>query len=261
MNKYFMNKVAIISGASSGVGRETAHLLAKRGAHVVLAARSTAKLEQLAREITMKGGETLVVPTDITQKEQVDNLINTTLDHWGQVDILVANAGQYIRCPTYELTPQIMEQSMAVNFYGSLYQVLAVLPHMRTRHSGHIVLMLTMDVKTPLPLDAPYVAAKSAMSGFADVLRQELHGSGIYLSALYPGRIDTPMIANLNFPFISAKIPPEAVARAILKCIEHHKVRLMLPAQVHLLNTLNFFSPSIADLAVRHFHLEGWEEN
>ncbi|MEJ5201049.1 MAG: SDR family oxidoreductase, partial [Anaerolineales bacterium] len=176
-------------------------------------------------------------------------------------DILIANAGQYIRCPINKLTMEIMEQSMAINFYGSLYQVLAVLPHMQSRHSGHIVLMLSMDAKTPLPPDAPYVAAKSAMSGFADVLRQELRGSGIHLTAIYPGRIDTPMIANLKFSPISAKIPPQTVARAILRCIEHRRARLLLPPQVHLLNILNFFSPTTADLAVRLFRLEGWEEN
>ena len=261
MKDHFNNQVAIISGASSGVGRETACLLAERGARVVLAARSVEALEQLAREITHKGGQALVVPTDITKIEQVEHLIQTTLAQWGQIDILIANAGQYIRCPISELTPQIIEQSMAINFYGSLYQVLAVLPHMRLRRSGHIVLVLTMDVKTPLPRDAPYVAAKSAMSGFADVLRQELHGSGVHLTAVYPGRIDTPMIANLKFLPISAKIPPATVARAILKCIEHRKVRLLLPAQVHLLNMINFFSPTLADWAVRLFRLEGWEES
>lgn len=261
MKNHFVNKVVIISGASSGIGRETARLLAEKKARVVLAARSTTALEQLAHEITEKGGQALAVPTDITQKEQVDRLIKTTLDHWGQIDILIANAGQYIRCPINELTPEVMEQSMAVNFYGGLYQVLAVLPHMRSRRSGHIVLMLTMDAKTPLPFDAPYVAAKSAMSGFADVLRQELRGSGVHLSAIYPGRIDTPMIANLKFLPISAKIPPITVAQAVLKCIERRRVRVLLPAQVHLLNILNFFSPLLADFAIRTFRLEGWEEN
>jgi len=120
MKNHFINKVVIISGASSGVGRETARLLAEKEARVVLAARSTAALEQLAREITEKGGRALVVPTDIAQKEQVDRLIQTTLDHWGQTDILIANAGHYIRCPIRKLTPEVMEQSMAVNFYGSL---------------------------------------------------------------------------------------------------------------------------------------------
>lgn len=261
MKGYFTNKVAVISGASSGVGRETARLLADQGARVVLAARSVQALEQLAREISQNGGQALAVPTDVTQRDQVEHLIQTAIDHWGQVDILVANAGQYIRCPISKLTPEIMEQSMAVNFYGSLYQVLAVLPHMQSRRSGHIVLMLSMDAKTPLPPDAPYVAAKSAMSGFADVLRQELRGSGVHLTAIYPGRIDTPMIANLKFSPISAKIPPQMVARAVLKCIEQRRIRLLLPAQVHILNIINFFSPTMADLAVRLFRLEGWEEN
>jgi hypothetical protein len=87
---------------------------------------------------------------------------------------------------------------------------------MLERRSGHIVFVTSMAAKKGLPPDAPYVAAKFAMSGFGEVLRQELHGTGISVSTIFPGRVDTPMIANLRVPWISAKIPPERVAQAIV---------------------------------------------
>jgi short-subunit dehydrogenase len=257
---YFNGKVVIITGASSGIGWETARLLASRGARIVLAARSTQALAQLEQIIHSSGGEALVVQTDVTQVDQVNLLIAQTLSRWGQVDILIANAGQYIRAPIASLTRPIVEQSMSINFYGGLNAVLAVLPHMQARRNGHIVLVSSMDAKSPIPGDAPYVAAKFALSGFGDVLRQELNGSGIHVTTLYPGRVDTPMLANLRVPAISAKISPQAVARAILSGIERHQIEIILPYQAHLLNLLHFLAPSLSDWASRVFHLQGWAE-
>jgi short-subunit dehydrogenase len=196
----------------------------------------------------------------VTQVDQVERLIAQTLARWGQVDILISNAGQYIRMPIASLNLQIVEQSMSINFYGGLNTILAVLPHMKARHTGHIVLVSSMDAKSPIPGDAPYVAAKFALSGFGDVLRQELNGTGIHVTTLYPGRVDTPMLANLRVPSISAKISPQAVARAILSGIERHQIEIILPFQAHLLNLLNFFAPSLSDWASRVFHLQGWDE-
>jgi NADP-dependent 3-hydroxy acid dehydrogenase YdfG len=258
VNNKIKGKVAIVTGASSGVGWETARLLAERGARVVLAARSVQPLERLEKLIRDLGGEALAVTTDVTQPDQVSHLVQAALSQWGQIDILVANAGQYVRSPIASLSPGVMEGSLAVNFYGGLYPILDVLPSMLARKSGHIVLNLTMDVKTPLPGDAPYVAAKSALSGLGDVLRQELHGSGIQVTEVYAGRIDTPMVAHMRFPSISAKMPPQQVARAILKSIERRPAEIILPAQANLLNIIHFISPSLAGWAARVFNLQGW---
>ncbi len=257
-NNKIVGKVAIITGASSGVGWETARLLAARGARVALAARSVEKLMGLEKLICESSGEALAVPTDVSQADQVKRLVQTVVTHWGPVDILLANAGQYVRAPVAGLAPGVMEGSLAVNFYGGLYPILEVLPSMQARKSGHIVLNLTMDVKTPLAGDAPYVAAKSALSGLGDVLRQELYGTGIQVTAVYAGRIDTPMVAAMRFPSISAKMPPQQVARAIVKGIERRPAEIILPAQANLLNLIHFLSPSLAGWTARAFHLQGW---
>jgi len=182
-----------------------------------------------------------------------------TLARWGRVDILVTNAGEYVRRPVVELDVVDMRYSMAVNFYGALYAILAVLPHMLQQHSGHIVLMSTMDSKKGLPLDAPYVAAKFALTGFGEVLRQELHGAGVHVTTVLPGRVDTPMIADLRVPWISAKISAESVARATVRAIRKRSPEVIVPPAAIALYYLNTLSPSLGDWAARRLHLEGWK--
>jgi short-subunit dehydrogenase len=258
-SNFFRGKVAIVTGASSGIGYATAFALSKQGACVALAARSKTSLDQITREIQNLGGSAQALPTDVTRPEQVARLVEGTLAYWGRVDILISNAGQYIRSPISDLKISTIERSMAVNFYGNVYAVTALLPHMLARNSGHIVLVSSMDAKKGLPHDAPYVSAKFALTGFGEVLRQELHGSGIHVTTFFPGRVDTPMIANLKVPAIQPKIPAETAARAILRAIERRQVEVYLPAYARLLVYLNVVNPRAADWAARIFHLQGWE--
>lgn len=253
------NRVALVTGASSGIGRATALALAREGAHVALAARNATALEEVAKAIQAVDRDALPVPTDVTSQEQVDRLVAETLARWGRIDVLVANAGVYVRRPVRELTVADMDRSMAVNFYGALYPVLATLPHMLARGAGHLVFVNTMDAKKGIPPDAPYVAAKSALAGFAGVLRQELHGTGVQVTSVFPGRVDTPMIATLKVPWISAKIPSEAVARAIVGAIRTWQPEVIIPFRAHALIYIDTLSPRLADWLVRLFHFEGWE--
>ncbi len=254
----FQGQAAIVTGASSGIGRATAVALAHRGAQVALAARRADLLDEVAAEVQASGGQALVIPTDMRDPEQVDRMVEAALERFGRVDILVANAGVYARSALEDLTVEKIQDSMAVNFYGGVYAILAVLPHMRSRGSGHIVVVTSMDGKKGFPLDAPYASAKFALTGFSEVLRQELHGSGIYVSTILPGRVDTEFIDDLRVPWVSAKIPAEAVAEAIVGAILKHKAEVILPFQARLLLYLNTFSPRLADWVVRQLHLEGW---
>ena len=234
--------------------------MAREGADVALAARNVAALEQVAREVECLGRQALVLPLDVTERVQVERMVQATLTRWGHVDILIANAGQYVRSRVVEMTVEQVERAMAVNFYGALYGVLAVLPHMLAQRSGHIVFVNTMDAKTPIPLDAPYISSKSALAGFGQVLRQELYGTGVYVTNVFPGRVDTPMIAHLRVPWISAKIPADAVARAIVRSIYRRELEVIIPPIAKALVYLNTFFPRLADWAARVLHLEGWED-
>ncbi len=259
-NNFFQNKVAIVTGASSGIGRTTALALAKEGARVVLTARRGEALLEVAEEIKHQGGEALAVPTDVSAKEQVEQMVRQVLAHWDRVDILVANAGVYLRGRIANLDPAEIQRSFDTNFFGSVYCIKAVLPHMLAQKSGSIVAVTSMDGKIGLPLDAPYVSAKFALTGFFEVLRQELHGTGISVTNVLPGRVDTPFITDLEFSWISAKISPETVARAVLDGIRKRKAIVITPPQAKLLYYVNVFAPSLSDSLARYFRLEGWKK-
>jgi NAD(P)-dependent dehydrogenase (short-subunit alcohol dehydrogenase family) len=254
----FEKKVAIVTGASLGIGRATALALAKQGACVALASRNGEALSTLAEELKHPGSQVLVIPTDVTQREEVEALVREVVAHWGRVDILVSNAGEYIRAPIIDLDPATIQRSLDVNFFGGVYCVKAVLPHMFAQKSGHIVFVTSMDGKIGLPPDAPYVSAKFALTGFCEVLRQEVRDRGISVTNVLPGRVDTPMIENLKFSWISPKLAPESVARAILMGIRKRKPIVILPPGAKLLYYINVFAPTLSDRLARLFHLEGW---
>ena len=254
----FQDKVVILTGASQGIGRAAARALSAQGAKLALASRNAAALSVLSEELRGQGGQVIVIPTDVTQQEQVEALVEAVLAQWGRVDILVSNAGEYIRAPILELDSATLRRSLDINFFGGVYCVKAVLPHMLKQKSGHIVFVTSMDGKIGLPPDAPYVSAKFALTGFCEVLRQELHHTGISVTNVLPGRVDTGMIDHLRFSWISPKLSAESVAKAILNGIRKRKPIVILPGGAKLLYYINVFAPSLSDSLSRFFHLEGW---
>ncbi len=256
--KPLLDQVAVITGASSGIGRATALALAHSGAHLALAARSVEKLEDTAEAVRRLGRQALTVPTDVRRREDVAHLVRQTLDTWGRIDILVANAGAYIRTPVPEMRVEHFAESFQVNFYGALYLVVEALPHLLERRRGHIVLVSSMDAQKGMPLDAPYVAAKYALRGLGEVMRQELRPYGIAVTTVFPGRVDTPLIDYLDVPRISAKIPPAQVADAIVRAVRRRQPEVIVPGYARALVYLNTISPRLGDWLVRVFHFEGW---
>jgi uncharacterized protein len=254
----FQDKVAIVTGASSGIGRATAIALAEQGACIALASRNGETLSALAEELKHQGKKVIVIRTDVTQREQVEAMVREVLAQWGRVDILISNAGEYIQSPTTELDLAALQRSLDVNFYGGIYCIKAVLPHMLRQKGGHIVTVTSMDGKIGIPPDAPYVSAKFALTGFCEVLRQEVRDSGISVTNVLPGRVDTPMIEHLRFSWITAKVSSEKVALAILNGIRNHKPIVIIPPAAKLLYYINVLAPSLSDRLTRLFHLEGW---
>ena len=254
--------VGIVTGASSGIGRHTALLLARKGVRVVLASRDVVRLEECAKEIRAGGGEAAIIPTDVADPAQIQALVRETMARLGRIDLCVCNAGSYFRGRIRDIGREDLEASLRVNFLGSALLIQEVLPLMLARRSGHIVGITSVDGKKGLPLDGPYVAAKAAMTGYLDVLRQELRGTGVGVSTVLPGRVDTPMIAHLRVPLISAKISSERVARAVVRAIERNRAELVIPfSGPKLLVVTSAVSARAGDFITRLFKLEGKEKS
>lgn len=251
------DQVVLITGASRGIGAAIAHAFAQEGCRLMLTARHPERLQHQVEALQARGVDVIGLPADVTRQEQVQRVVERTVATWGRVDILVANAGVYVQKPVVETTVEDLRRALAVNFYGGVHLVLAALPHLLRQRRGHIVLVTSMDAKKGIPPDGPYAAAKAALSAWGDVLRQELRASGIRVTIVFPGRVDTDMVAHLRVPWISAKIPPERVARAIVRAVRRGQVEVIVPWHARLLWWAQAFWPPLADWAVRFFRLSG----
>lgn len=256
------NKVAIVTGASRGIGRATSVELAKNGVNVALIGREQKDLEEAAYQVRSHGQEALVLSADVTQEEELERIVHETLSHWGHVDILVSNAGIYYHSTIFDLTSSIMEESLQVNFLSHVYAVLAVLPHMVKQKHGHIVLVSSMAAKRGVPTDVPYTPAKYALTGFGETIRQELYGTGVEVSTIMPGRVDTGFVDNLKFNWLTPKMPVEWVSKSILRAIRKNEAEVLVihwqTRVLHYINSfLKEFSPRLADRIASYLNLEG----
>lgn len=214
-------KVAVITGGGSGVGKATAALFLKEGAKVVIAGRDAAKLDAVAKEL--KAGDNLrTQATDVGKADQCEVLIAFATRTFGHIDILVNNAGTNLKERTLrELTPEAWDMMVAANLNGAFYCTKAVLSQMLDRKDGVIVNVVSVAGKRANPLGgAAYVAAKFGMGGLGLVLSNEEKDSGVRVSNVYPGEIDTPILAVRPTPVSEAHratiLKPEDVAEAVL---------------------------------------------
>ena len=187
----FRGLVAIVTGASSGIGRALALQLANQGAKVVLAARRADRLEQVAAICRHAGAEVLVVPTDVRDELQCKALIEKTLEVFGRLDMLVNNAGLAASALFDEFPDlHLFKHTMDVNFYGTVYCTYYALPHLKKTH-GRIVAVSSVGGKSAIPYNTPYCASKYAMHGFYDSLRMELYQHGVSCTVVCPWWVAT----------------------------------------------------------------------
>ncbi|QLG48656.1 SDR family oxidoreductase [Natrinema halophilum] len=216
--------VAIVTGASSGIGEETAAALADEGARVVLAARRTDELEELADRIETAGGEALVVPTDVTVEDDIDSLVETTVDEFGRIDILVNNAGVMLLEPLERAERSNLRQMVEVNLLGLMNLTHAVLPLMQAQDAGHIVNVSSVAGRRASANVSGYNATKFGVNAFTEALRQEVTTDDIRTTVIEPGAVDTELathitdeqildeFAEMDMPMLS----PEDIARSIV---------------------------------------------
>ncbi|HEV2460615.1 MAG TPA: SDR family oxidoreductase [Ktedonobacterales bacterium] len=227
MARSIEGEVAIVTGASSGIGAATALELGRHGAKVALAARRADELAGVAQAIKQDGGEALVIPTDVTDPGQVERLVRQVTDAYGRVDVLVNNAGIGASGKLAEMPTQEFVQVVYANLLGPMLLTRAVLPGMIARRHGAIISVAS--VAGHVAVNPLYSATKFGMRGFSLSLRRELQGTGVSASVVSPGFIRTPMTAYQRGPLPG----PEIIARTIARLIVHPRRELIVPRYYH----------------------------
>jgi len=188
------DKVAIITGASSGIGYATALKLSKAGAKIAIGARRVEKLEELAKQITNNGGEVFYQKLDVTKREECENFAKAVLQKWNSIDILVNNAGLMPLSFFKSLKFDEWDRMVDVNIKGVLYTTGAVITHMKEKKSGHIVNLSSVAGRIVFPAGSVYCATKHAVAAFSEGLRQEFSvRSNIRVTSIEPGVVATEL--------------------------------------------------------------------
>jgi short-subunit dehydrogenase len=248
-------RLALITGASSGVGAAAAKAIARRGGRVLLVARTTSALEQVAAEIRAAHGEARVYPADVSDRLDVDRLARTIKDQVGTPDILINNAGAGRWLSVDETDPAEVAPMMAVPYFAAFYITRAFLPEMLRRGSGHVVNMTSPAAYMPWPGASAYTAARWTMRGFNAALRADLNGTGIGVTLVSPGRVSSAYFANNpgseeRIPSIArlyGTLTPEQVGAAIVRAVEREQREVIMPLALQLTVMLHNVLPGPID--------------
>jgi NAD(P)-dependent dehydrogenase (short-subunit alcohol dehydrogenase family) len=250
---FLRGRAALITGASSGIGRDVAKSFAAMGARVALLARRKPMLEDLAEEITAAGGAPLVLAADVTRKESCTAAVDRAISDLGHLDILINSAGILESGPVEKLDHTALERMMRVNLYGTLNMMQAVLPSMRKAGSGNIVNIASLAGRRGMPPLGGYCATKFAVVGLTEALRVELFGSGVKVSLVMPGVTDTPMTQKASGAEALQSVyamPVRWVTWAVIAAIVFGLTEVDVPPGVAILEKVAALFPGISDGAL-----------
>jgi short-subunit dehydrogenase len=237
--------VAVVTGASRGIGRVTARALHEHGAAVGLIARSRDELDEVAAEL---GSRTTVAVADIAIRDDVEAAIAQVTEDLGPISILVNNAGIGAYASMLEEEPDTYERLMRVNYLGTVYATLAVLDSMASRRSGHIVNVASVAGKLGAPFEAAYSASKFAVVGMSESLAAEVHPFGIAVSLVNPGPVATHFTEARGVPFqraVPRPVQPERIADAIVKAIERNRFEQSIPRWLRSGSVVRALAPGL----------------
>jgi len=241
MDTSYANQVAIITGASSGIGWSLAKLLAAEGCKVGLVARRRDKLDELASEIRQAGGTTASAAADVGDRGQVHAAFTALAGELGPIDLMIANAG--VGWPT-QLDPMNIdeiEQTFRINVLGVIYSLEAALPDMLRRGRGHLAAVSSAAAYKGLPGESAYCASKAAVNSYMEGLRIQLRRRNIYVTTICPGFVRTPMTAMNEFhmPWL---MDAEPAARRIVQALKKRKKLFFFPWQMRFLMWLSYWA-------------------
>jgi len=254
----FLNQVIVITGASSGIGRQLATEFAARGAIVVGCGRSITKLKEALKEVRRSSPRSTMIGCDVSDAEQVRGMMKKILADYGQIDILVNNAGVGMRKPFVDTSIEMVEQIIRTNYLGAVYCTHEALPSMIARRIGHIVNISSGAGKIGTLNMAAYCGSKFALNGWSESLYHELKPLGIKVSVICPGPVQTDF--NRDFPNTEPKAPSAmimttgAVCREVIKAIERNKFEVVMPRSLALICVFERLMPGLfRALAQRRF--------
>lgn len=249
-------RVAVVTGASSGIGYETALAFARRAYAVVLAARRADRLDDLARRCRQAGGEALAVPTDVSQESQVEALVQRAVDAFGRLDVMVNNAGFGQGGQVHELTDRQMRDIFDVNFFGVFYGSRAAARVMIAQGGGHIFNVSSVIGKRGTPLNGAYCASKFAVGGLTESLRVELAPHKVRATLVCPGLTDTEFFdrvrggsskARVSFARFRTLMPAAKVARRIVSAVGKNVPEMVFTLGGKTLVLVSELFPRLAD--------------
>jgi len=253
MKRDLRDRRLLITGASSGIGRCLAEQVAQFGARVALAARSAEKLEEVARKVTAGGSEALAIPADVTSDSDRQRLIQTVVDRFGGLDVLVNNAGIGSWCHFADSTEPILRQIMEVNFFAPAELIRLAIPVLVQGQQPAIVNISSMCGRRGMPAWPEYSASKFALCGLTEALRGEMARFDIDVLLVLPGltRSDLPSHllrnegrAKIDF---TAGMPPEAVAEKIIRVIRKNRTETVVGRDARWMLRVNKFFPRLVD--------------
>ncbi len=254
-----MDRVVAITGASAGIGRATALRLARDGASIAICARRADRLRVVADEIARAGGTALSVVADVTREADMQALVDQTLDKWGQLDVMMCNAG-YGLYGTIDTVPgDRMREVMDVNYMGTYFAARAALPVFHRQSRGHLIIISSIVGKRGIPFMGPYSATKFAQAGLAECLRAELVGTPIHCSVVYPISTQTEFFEVMTRHSGHAtrasgpRQSPDDVANAIAAVLERPRPEVFPHRISRGLGILNAIAPGFCDRVVRRW--------
>ncbi|MDQ3928575.1 MAG: SDR family oxidoreductase [Chloroflexota bacterium] len=263
MARPLSEQAVVITGASSGIGRETALRLARRGAKVVVSARSDEALDELVEQIRSEGGEATSIPADVSIYHDVEALASGTVERYGRIDTWVNNAGVLIVGEFENTDLDEARRLFDINFWGELHGCKAVLPIMKAQGGGTIVNVTSVTARRPLPLMSVYSASKAALNGLSEGIRTELDGTGVELCIVMPATIDTPLFEHARSKEgvaprpVPPIYPPSEVARAIERVAEKPQRQIFAGPAGMGFHVGNFLMPDVLDKALAKV---GWTQ-
>ena len=224
MNTNIEGKVVVITGASSGLGEATARLLSAEGATVLLGARRAERIQSLADELNRGGGKVLAITTDVTQLDQVKRLVDSAVQTYGRIDVMLNNAGLMPHSPLERLKVEDWDQMIDVNNKGVLYGIAAALPYMKDQKSGHFINVSSVAGHKIRAGGVVYAATKHSVRVISEGLRMEVKPYNIRTTVISPGALDTELVDRITEPDIregvhkmtnEMALPAETFARMV----------------------------------------------